>query len=86
MMFMIGIFNKAFSLIYELPNKVLRYMGVSPEAHEPGELVKAGKEGYEKGSEAGAKGLGKGVEGASKKIEKDQKAQEGAKKPGAGKG
>jgi len=45
-----GVVTQAFNLIFELPNKVLRYMGVPVEGGSPGELVKEAKGGFDEGT------------------------------------
>jgi defect-in-organelle-trafficking protein DotA len=84
--FVIGVVNKSFSLIYELPNKILRFMGISPESGEPGELVKEAKGGFDQGaatSQEAQKGMydkGREKVGKAGKDAKDaQSAKDAAK-------
>lgn len=63
-----GIVNQGFGLIYELPNKVLRYIGASPESGGAEQLMKKAEEGFGKGGEIGAKGVQQTGSMAEKKV------------------
>lgn len=54
--------NQSFGLIYELPNKVLRYMGGSPESFSPEKQLGEAKQGFDKGAGESQKALDKGKE------------------------
>jgi conjugal transfer/type IV secretion protein DotA/TraY len=85
----IGMVNAAFSLIYELPNKILRYMGVAEERGHAGaeEISKGGKEQFGKGAAAGEQAAGKMHAAASKdNQERVKKGQEKAKDSAAKEG
>lgn len=47
--FVIGMINQCFSLIYELPNKVLRYMGMSSDGYNPKEAAEQAQKGFQAG-------------------------------------
>src|SRR5205814_638611 len=50
----IGMVNAAFALIYELPNKILRYMGIQAEHHPASDKIsEMGKGQFDKGAAAG---------------------------------
>jgi len=73
MFLMISLVNNAFSLIYELPNKIMGYMGAKGEAFTPGEMMKEARGGFDKGAEVGKEMVGKSIE-AGKSV------QEGARR------
>lgn len=53
------IINRAFALIYEVPNKVLRWIGGSPEQTGEGAALEEAKAGISKGIETGGQAAGK---------------------------
>lgn len=70
------IVNKSFSLIYLLPNQIMRWMGGTAEHGGPEEMVKEAKGGFDTGAGQAQKGLGQGLasstertSGAVKKLE-----------------
>jgi defect in organelle trafficking protein DotA len=71
-MLVTGMVNQSFSLIYELPNKVLRYMGGQAESFTPDKLMGEAKGGFDKGAAASEGGLkkahGAAGAGASKAV------------------
>lgn len=80
----ISILNEAFSLIYVLPNKILRWMGGGAEGEEVGGMVKEARQTAESGAEMGG-GMMKGAlshgGGMVDQAKKDKKSA-GAKKQG----
>jgi len=52
--FIISLANKCFSLIYEIPNKALRWIGVQGEQVSVAEEMKGAQAGFEKGAAGGA--------------------------------
>jgi len=69
-----GIVHEAFSLIYLLPNKVLRWMGGGPEEEEAGRQVKELKGSVEKGAGIGKSAMTSGLSAAdSKRLQSSKK-------------
>lgn len=83
MALIIAVVNQAFSLIYELPNKVLRFMGVAPEGGSPEKVMSETKAGADKGAE-GAQSFQKGQVGAARKKIQEKKAAHEEKNKGDG--
>jgi hypothetical protein len=54
---MIGIVNQAFSLIYMLPNQILRWMGGQAETFDPGKMTQEAKQGFDSAAKS-AQGAG----------------------------
>lgn len=83
--FVIAMINEAFSLIYDLPNKVIRYMGGKEESFSPGKLTEGAEKGGKQGGEAAAgamKAAGSGVQGKLKtKMEEGKKMHEDQNAP-----
>ncbi len=85
----IGMVNAAFSLIYELPNKIFRYMGVAEERGHEGanKISDSGKQQFDKGAAAGEDATKK-AHGAASKFSSERmdkaraKAKEDDKKQG----
>ncbi|HXH54210.1 MAG TPA: DotA/TraY family protein [Gammaproteobacteria bacterium] len=63
-----SIVNKSFSLIYVLPNQIMRWMGGSAEGGDPGDMVKEAKGGLDSGAGQASKGLEAGHAKASEKT------------------
>ena len=73
--FMIALANKSFSLIYVIPDRVIRWIGGSPETTDAGAVQEA-KGSFEKGkgaAESGMKGGSEAISGAKKKVDAAQK-------------
>ena len=65
---MTSIVNKSFSLIYLLPNQIMRWMGGSAESGDPSDMVKEAKGSFDSGAGQGQKGLEAGHAKASEKT------------------
>jgi conjugal transfer/type IV secretion protein DotA/TraY len=75
-MLIIGLVNKSFSLIYMLPNQIMRWMGGAPEegGGSPAELIGEAKKGFEGGSKFAHEGLEQGRKTAIEKwVGKEKK-------------
>lgn len=90
---MTALINKSFSLIYLLPNQIMRWMGGQAEGGGPEEMVKEAKGGFDKGAESAQKGLSQSASGANEQASKkwdeknaDIKEGRGGKKKGGGGG
>lgn len=66
----IGMIHEAFSLIYLIPNKVLRWMGGGPEEDDAGEKAKEMKGSVDKGAGIGKQAMQKGVSKTNQKLNK----------------
>lgn len=77
--FMIALANKTFALIYIVPDRVLRWIGGSPESTDAGAMQEA-KAGFEKGKGAAQQGLKGGSEAIGGAKKRFQGAKKGAKK------
>jgi conjugal transfer/type IV secretion protein DotA/TraY len=76
-----SIVNKSFSLIYVLPNQIMRWMGGQGEGGDPSDMVKESKGSFDTGAGAGQKGLDQAAAaGKSKMAEVNKKMQENKKK------
>jgi defect-in-organelle-trafficking protein DotA len=77
----LGLVSQSFSLVYKLPNQIMRWLGGGAESHEPGELTGKAKEGFETGSKTASEGMGKMIDTAQKKLadkkKKDDKLPKG---------
>ncbi len=92
------IVNKSFSLIYELPNKIMRWMGGPANEGEATNISEVKDKGFDKGAEQGQKGVETGLakssgmgEGLAQSFTKKQEAPrdlppETGSKPGSGPG
>ncbi len=49
----IAIVNKSFSLVYMLPNQIMRWMGGPTENFDPSDMTKQAKEGFDSGASKG---------------------------------
>lgn len=63
--------NKSFSLIYMLPNQIMRWMGGNAETFEPGDMMKEAKAGFDTGAKYGQEGLQEGHKRATDKSKAD---------------
>jgi len=64
-----AIVNKSFSLIYLLPNQIMRWMGSSAESdHGAAEMAKEAKGGFDSGAGQGQKALEAGHAKANEKT------------------
>lgn len=87
----LAIVNRSFALIHELPDNILRWMGVSPEKHDEAAMAGEAKGQFEKGAAGGEKAASglqskaaeKGAErwkAGQEKAQAKHDEQEGAKK------
>lgn len=76
--FIMSLVNQSFSLIYVLPNKILRYIGGHEEQFTPSEMTGQAKEGFTKGGGIAEKGVG--VPGAKAQTRLKEAAERGKKK------
>lgn len=53
----VGVVNQAFGLIYELPNKIMSYMGLRHEGFKPDTMIGEAKRGFESGAAVGKAGV-----------------------------
>lgn len=67
----LAIVNRSFSLIYELPNRIFRWMGGQEERHEVEKMAGEAKEQFGKGAAGGEQAAGK-AHGAASKFSEDR--------------
>lgn len=70
----ISLVNKSFSLIYMLPNQIMRWMGGQAESSDPSDMVKEAKGGFDAGAEKA-----QGVNTAVSQKARDQASSAGSK-------
>ena len=56
-----AIVNKSFSLIYLLPNQIMRWIGGPTETSDPSDMIKKAEEGFGTGAKAGQGALNEGL-------------------------
>ena len=63
-----SVVNKSFSLIYVLPNQIMRWMGGSAEGGDPSDMVKEAKGGFDGGAGQAQQGMQAGSSKANEKA------------------
>ena len=69
-MLIVSIVTKSFSLIYLLPNQIMRWMGGQAESSDPSDMVKEAKGGFDEGAKKG-----QDISDASSKSVRDKGGQ-----------
>ncbi len=70
-----AIVNKSFSLIYLLPNQIMRWIGGPTETSDPSDMVKEAKGGFDSGAKAGQAALNTGLDQSKSSISKGVEAK-----------
>ncbi len=76
-MLIMAIVNKSFSLVYMLPNQIMRWMGGPAENFDPSDMTGKAKEGFDAGAKKGQAAVEKGGGGAGEKLSNVDSAQKG---------
>jgi hypothetical protein len=89
MMLIMAIVNKSFSLVYLLPNQIMRWLGGPTETSDPSDMIKEAKGGFDTGAKMGQAAAtesvnqSKGAISDAKSDGKNAKARNDEQKAGA---
>jgi len=75
-----AIVNKSFSLIYLLPNQIMRWIGGPTETSDPSDMLKEAKGGFDTGAKAGQGALNEGLNQSKQGLSDAVKEAKEAKK------
>ena len=81
--FVIALENKCFSLIYQLPDKILRWIGIQPEQTDISAMSEAQKS-FESGGKKGLEAVQSTAEGKMKEMQEKAQENQKASKIGGG--
>ncbi|MBP6103836.1 MAG: DotA/TraY family protein [Gammaproteobacteria bacterium] len=70
-----AIVNKSFSLIYLLPNQIMRWIGGPTETSDPSDMIKEAKGGFDSGAKAGQAALNTGLDQSKSSVSDSVKAK-----------
>ncbi len=74
-MLIMAIVNKSFSLIYLLPNQIMRWIGGPTETSDPSDMVKEAKGGFDTGAKAGQGALNTAGDQSKSKVSEAVKSK-----------
>lgn len=82
MFLIMALVNKSFSLIYQLPNQIMKWMGGQAEGGEPSEMIQQAKGGFDSGAGKVQEMGGEIHKGATEKMGHAAMGEEGRESAG----